>query len=91
MEIVHDGRTDEWGSQDVLVKLAPDEFDAVADTLDATPEERGTYHVDHWSEPGGTHETWRDAAREAIALSDYSVLVEHVTLRRDYAAGEGDR
>ena len=89
MEIKHDGREDEWGSQNVLVSLTADEFDRVAETLDATPDEIGTYHVDHVTDPGGSYATWREAAADAIERSDYAVLVEHVAMTRVDTADDG--
>lgn len=79
MRVISD-RSDEFGNPEVVVALDPAEFEAFEEATDA--EVPAKYHVDHYSDPGGSFETWREAAEWIVEHSDYSLLVESVSLRR---------
>lgn len=77
MRVISDD-TDAYGNATVVVALEPSEFEELEDALDADVEAR--FHVDHVTDPGGTHDTWREAASEVVEKSDYSLLVERLAI-----------
>ena len=54
---------------------------AFYDALDYPDGFEAKFHVDGYPDPGGTHSTWLEAAEEVVEKSDYSILVETVSVQ----------
>lgn len=84
MRVISD-EADAYGEAQVVVALDPSEFEALEDTLDV--EVPAKFHVEGPLEPLGSFETWREAAEEIVAESDYSLLVERVAILKPEEGG----